>query len=57
MTLTPQYLDEKQAHLMRKGRCFSCKEKGHTVYDCLRKGKIAAISEGLIEDNSSQEKE
>ena len=57
MTPTPQHLDEERARLMKEGRCFSCKERGHTAYDCPRKGKIAAISEGLIEDNSSQGKD
>ena len=43
MTLTPQHLVKKQACLIKEGRCFNCKEKGHTTYDCPRKGKIAAI--------------
>ena len=43
MTSTPQHLDKERARLMKEGRFFSCKEKGHTVYDCLRKEKIAAI--------------
>ena len=42
---------------MKEGRCFSCKERGHTVYDCPKKVKIAAISEGIDEDSKSQGKE
>ncbi len=42
---------------MKESRCFSCKERGHTVYDCPRKRKIAAISEGINKDNNSQGKE
>ena len=57
MTPTPQYLDEKRARLMKEGRCFSYKERGHTTYDCPRKGKIAAISESISEDSDSQGKE
>lgn len=41
---------------MKEERCFSCKEKGHIVYDCSKKGKIATISEGVSEDNNSQGK-
>ncbi len=57
MTPTPQHSDIKQARLMKEGRCFSCKERGHTTYDCLKKGKIAAILEGVSEDSNSQGKE
>ena len=57
MTPTPQYSDEERARLMKEGRCFSCKEKGHTAYNCPRKGKVAAISEGVSEDSDSQGKE
>ena len=52
----PQHLDEKQACLMKEGRCFSCKERGHTTYDCPRKGKIAAILKSISKDSDSQEK-
>ena len=57
ITPTTQHSDEKWARLMKKGRCFSCKERGHTIYDCPRKEKIAAISENISEDSDSQEKE
>ncbi len=56
MTLMLQQSDEDQARLIKEGRCFSCKEKGHTAYDCLRKGKIAAILEGVSKDSNSQGK-
>ena len=56
MTPTLQHLNEKWTYLIKEKRCFSCKERGYTVYDYLKKRKIATISEGLIEDNSSQEK-
>ena len=57
MSPTPRHSEEERARLMKEGRCFSCKEKGHTAYDCLRKGKIAAISEGVSEGSDSQGKE
>ncbi len=57
MILMPQYWDKKQAHLMKEGRCFSCKEKGYTTYNYLKKGKITAISEGVSKDSDSQKKE
>ena len=56
ITQTPKHLNEEWARLMRKGRYFSYKERGHTTYDCFKKGKIVAISEGVSEDNNSQEK-
>ena len=57
MTPMPQHSNEKRARLMKEGKYFSCKERGHTTYDCLKKGKIAAISEGVSEDSDSQGKE
>ena len=54
---TPQHLEEKQTCLIKEGRCFSCKKRGHTAYDCPKKRKIAAISEGVSEDSNSQGKE
>ena len=57
MTPTPQNLDEERVRLMKEGRCFSCKERGHTAYDCPSKGKIAAILKGVSEDSDSQGKE
>ncbi len=56
MTPTPHHSDEERARLMKEGRCFSCKERGHTAYDCPRKVKIAAILEGVSEDSNSQGK-
>ncbi len=57
MTPTPQYSDKKRARLMKEGRCFSCKERGHTAYDCPRKEKIAAMLEGVSKNSDSQGKE
>ena len=57
MISTPQHSDEKRGRLIKESRCFSCKKRGHTTYDCLRKGKIAAILEIMSEDSNSQGKE
>ena len=57
VTPTPRHSEEERARLMKEGRCFSCKKRGHTAYDYPKKGKIAAISEGVSEDSNSQGKE
>ena len=37
---------------MKKGKYFSYKKKGHIAYDYPKKGKIAAISEGVNEHSN-----
>ena len=58
-TITPtlQYSEEEQARLIKKGRCFSCKEKGYNTYDYSKKKKIAAISDSVSKDSNCQGKE
>ena len=56
VTPTLRHLEKEQARLMKEGRCFNCQKRGHTAYDCPKKEKIAAISEGVSEDSNSQEK-
>ena len=51
-----QHLDKELTHLIKKGRCISCKERDYLTYDCSRKKKIVAISKSFIKDNSSQGK-
>ena len=41
---------------MKVKRCFSCKKRGYTTYDCPRKKKIAAFSENVNEGSDSQGK-
>lgn len=53
----PQYLEEKQVILMNESKYFSCKEKGHTAYDCLKKEKIAVMSEDINKDSNNSRKE
>ncbi len=53
----PQHSNKEQAHMIKEGKCFSCKEKHHTAYNCLRKGKIVAISESISKDSDGQRKE
>ena len=57
VTPTPRHLKEEWACLMKEDRYFRCKKRGHTAYNCPKKGKIAAISEGVSEDSNSQGKE
>ena len=42
---------------MKKGKYFSCKEKGYIAYDCPKKRKIAALSESVNKDSNSRGKE
>lgn len=54
----PQYSKKKQAHLMRESRCFRyTKKRVYTIYDYLKKRKIADILESIDENNDSQGKE
>lgn len=41
---------------MKKCKCFDCNKTEHTTYDCLKKGKITAISKSVSENSNSQEK-
>lgn len=52
----PQYLEEKQAYLIKKGRCFNYKERRYTTYDYLKKEKIATILEAINKDSNNQGK-
>lgn len=53
----PQHSDKKQVYLIKKGKCFTGKEKEHTTYECLRKNQVAAISKRVSENSNSQTKE
>ena len=57
VTPTSRHSKEKQAPLMKEGRCFRYKKRGHTPYNCPKKGKIAVISEGISKNSNSQGKE
>lgn len=39
---------------MKERRYFSYKKRGHTAYNCPKKGEIAVIQEGVSEDSDSQ---
>lgn len=53
--ITPmsQYSQKKQAHLVKECKCFCCKERNHTAYDCPKKEKIATISEGVSKKSNT----
>ena len=53
VTPMPRHLEEEQACLIKEGRCFSCKKRGHIAYNCPKKGKIAAISKDVSKDSNS----
>lgn len=57
-TVTPilQPLEEKQVRLMKESKCFSYKEKGHTIYNYPKKEKTAAIIEFVMRNSNSQRK-
>ena len=56
ITPTLQDLKEKQTRLIKESRYFSCKKKGHNTYNCLKKGRIAAISKNISKKSNNQEK-
>ena len=51
ITLTPRNLDVEISQLMKEGRCFNCKERGHTMLNCLKKANVSAITDALDIDN------
>lgn len=52
----PRYLEKEQAHLMKKKRRFSFKERGYITYECLKKEKIVAFSKSVIKVVKVKEK-
>lgn len=52
-TPTFQYFEEEQACLIKKNKCFSYKQKGHTAYDCPSKGKIAVILKSVSKNSKN----
>ena len=44
ITLTPRNSDAEISQLMKEGRCFNCKGKGHTMLNCPEKAKVSAIT-------------
>ena len=53
VTLTLQHLEEKQTYRIKENRCFNCRKKNYTAYDCLKKDKIAVISENVSKNSNS----
>ena len=45
ITPTPRNLDVEISQLIKEGRCFNCKERGHTMLDCPKKVNISAITD------------
>ena len=60
ITPTPKNLDAEILQLMKEGRCFNCKERGHTMLNCLKKANVFVITNASDIDNIEnidQEKE
>ena len=51
ITPTPRNSDAEISQLMKEGRCFNCKERGHTMLNCLKKTNISAITDASDIDN------
>ena len=51
ITATPCNSDAERLWLMNKGKCFNCKERGHTMLNCLEKAKVSAITNALDIDD------
>lgn len=52
MTFMAENSDKKQIGWVKENKCFICKEKTYTAYDCPKKSKILAISERVSKDNN-----
>ena len=60
ITATPCNSDAERSRLIKEGRCFNCKGRGHTILNCLEKAKVSAITDASdIDDieNVNQGKE
>ena len=51
ITPTPQNSDAEISRLMKEGRCFNCKGRGHTILNCPEKAKISAITDASHVDD------
>ncbi len=47
----PRNLDTEISQLMKEGRCFNYKKKGHTMLNCLEKVKVSIITDASNIDN------
>ncbi len=44
ITPTPRNLDVEISQLMKKGKCFNCKKRGHTMLNCPERAKVSIIT-------------
>ena len=47
----PRNLDAEISQLIKEGRCFNCKERGHTMLNCPKKANVSAITDASDIDN------
>ena len=45
ITPTPRNLNAEISQLMKEGRYFNCKERGHTMLNCPKKANVSAITD------------
>ena len=51
ITPTPRNSDVETSQLIKEGRCFNCKGRGHTMLNCSEKAKVSAITDASNIDN------
>ena len=51
ITLMPRNLDAEISQLMKEGRCFNCKERGHIMLNCPKKANVSVITDASDIDN------
>ena len=51
ITSTPRNLDAEISQLIKEGRCFNCKKRGHTMLICPKKANVSTITDALDIDN------
>ena len=51
ITPTPRNLDAEISQLIKEGRCFNYKERGHTMLNCPEKAKVSTITDISNIDN------
>ena len=51
ITLTSRNSDAKISQLMKEGRYFNCKRRGHMMLNCPEKAKVSAITDASDIDN------
>ena len=51
ITPTPKNSDAEISQLIKEGKCFNCKERGHTMLNCPKKDNVFVITDASDIDN------